>query len=465
MMPSADFHSLAATDLLIGYARRDFSPVEVMRAILARVETVNPKINALFHIRTEDVLAEAQASEARWMRTAPQGLLDGVPVTIKDSIAAAGMPYWRGTRGNRGNPLSRYDSPPAARLREAGALIFAKATMPDFGMFGAGVSTAHGITRNPWNTDFNTGGSSSGGAAAVAARLGPLTVGSDIGGSVRIPAAFCGLAAIKPTQGRIPHLPPSPIRSAGPLTRTVRDTALLLSVLSGADARDYGSLPPGHPPYHEQLAGGVSGLRLGLLLDLGFGAPPEPAVEQAIRQAAAVLEAQGATIVILPPLVNADPMPFIRLIFDVRSRIEFESMSPEAQAQVHPAIRAQCMALAEVSALDLSRAFDRVEVMKAEALAVTAQVDYVLAPTTGVAGFPAEALAPDPADILGVATWTAAFNQTGQPAAVVRAGFDERGLPIGLQVIGPRHDDLGVLRVAAAYEAAAEPGLPWPDPV
>ena len=194
--------------------------------------------------------------------------------------------------------------------------------MPDLGMLASGVSTAHGVTRNPWNLAFNTGGSSSGGAAAVAAGLGPLTVGSDIAGSVRLPAAHCGLASIKPTQGRIPHLPPSPIRSAGPLARTVKDAALLLSVLARPDPRDYGSAAPDDVAYHERLSDAPAGLKLGLIVDAGFGIEPEPAVRGAIEQAAACLAAAGAEIVRLPPLLDFDPTAALNRIFAVRSRLE-----------------------------------------------------------------------------------------------------------------------------------------------
>ena len=244
MVGTADLCSMDATDLLQGYATRRFSPVEVLEAVLARTEELNPRYNAFFHLMAEDALALAAQSEKRWFAGLPTGTLDGVPVSIKDSIAAEGTPMWRGAKAYKDGPPSAYDSPPAARLKEAGALLFGKTTMPDFGMFGAGVSTAHGITRNPWNTAFNTGGSSSGGGAALAARLGPLAVGSDIGGSLRLPAALCGLATLKPTQGRVPHLPPSPLRTAGPMARTVRDVALMLTVLSRPDLRDYGGLAP-----------------------------------------------------------------------------------------------------------------------------------------------------------------------------------------------------------------------------
>ena len=455
---------MTATELLQAYAERTVSPVDVMSAVLERAQTLNPKINALFHIVADSALAQARASQARWSAGRPSGALDGVPVTVKDSIAVAGMPYWRGCKGNMNKPFPAYDSPPAARLKEAGAIIFAKTTMPDMGMFGAGVSTAHGITRNPWNLAFNTAGSSSGGAAAVAAGLGPFTVGSDIGGSVRLPAALCGLSSIKPTQGRIPHLPPSPIRSAGPLARTVRDTALLLSVLSIPDARDYGSLAPDAVAYADHLDLDVRGLRLGLLLDPGFGDPLEPAVREAIERAAARLREAGAVIEPVAPLTTPAIVDALNKVFAVRSRIELDGMPAEARAGVHPAIVEMCKGVDGVSGLDLSRASDFVEYTKAAVIAATSAFDYVIAPTTPVVNFPAEAIAPRDDDLMGFAAFTALFNQTGQPAAVTCCGFDARGLPIGLQVIGARFDDLGVLKLAAAYEKMRGFDIAWPYP-
>ena len=222
MVSQIDLCSMDASELVAGYAARLFSPVEVLKAVLRRAEALNPLYNMFFYVAAEEALAAAAGSEQRWHEGRPVGLLDGVPVSIKDSVAAVGMPMWRGARAYMDNPASGYNSPPAARLKESGAILFAKTTMPDFGMFGAGVSTAHGITRNPWAPFYNTGGSSSGAGAALAARVGPLSVGSDIGGSLRLPASLCGLATLKPTQGRIPHLPPSPIRTTGPMARSVR---------------------------------------------------------------------------------------------------------------------------------------------------------------------------------------------------------------------------------------------------
>ena len=224
-----------------------------MRTTLAHAEAVNPKINALVNFRPDEALAEARASEERWRNGAPLGLLDGVPMTVKDSIAIVGWPYSHGIKANENIAPSNYNSPPALALLESGAPIFAKTTMPDCGLMASGLSSLYGVTRNPWGLAWNTGGSSSGGGASIAAGVGFVTIGTDIAGSVRLPSSHCGLASLKPTHGRVPHLPPDFMRMAGPMGRRVEDIARLLTVLSRADERDTWAFPNDGVPYHERL--------------------------------------------------------------------------------------------------------------------------------------------------------------------------------------------------------------------
>ena len=462
MTSRSDFCSLTAEELIAGFKHHDFSPVEVTQAVLERTALINPKINAFFHISPDEALAAAHASEKRWLDNEPSGLLDGVPVSIKDSVATKDTPRWLGARAFIDRPWSTSDSPPAARLRESGAVIFAKTTMPDLGMFGAGVSTAHGITRNPWDLRFNTGGSSSGGCAALASRLGPLTVGTDIGGSLRLPAGMCGLTSIKPTQGRVPHLPPSPMRSAGPISRTVRDCALMLSVLAQPDGRDHSSLPPEGLAYHEHLDRDVKGLKIGLMLDMGFGLPLDDAVRKAVTTAAHRFSLAGAHVELVQPL-NMDPMEAIERIFAVRLSVELNRLPMEQHADVHHLIRKMCRGIDRFTSAMYGESMDLLEGAKSEFLARTTAFDYVLTPILPVVGFPAEDVGPDPTAPMSVGPYTILLNQTGQPAASVCCGFDERGLPIGLQIIGPRFDDLGVLQIASFYENARDFTMKWPN--
>ena len=274
-------HDLSAHELSQAYRTRRLSPVEATRAALARMDMWESKINAMYVIDADGALAQAAASQARWRDGAPLSALDGVPVTIKDNIAVKGIPTPVGTAAGDMTP-SATDAPPSARLREAGCIILGKTTMPDYGMLVSGVSSLHGITRNPWNLARNSAGSSSGAGAAIVAGYGPLALGTDIAGSVRLPAAYVGIFALKPSLGRIPIYPPYLGRVVGPMTRTVMDAALAMTALTKPDPRDYMALPYQEIDWPGLLDGDVKGKKLGLLLDVGVGIKPQPAVQQAV---------------------------------------------------------------------------------------------------------------------------------------------------------------------------------------
>ncbi len=265
-------HDLSAAELLAAYRARSLSPVEVTQAILDHIARWEPQLHATWLLRPEEALAQARASETRWLRGAPCGPLDGVPVTIKDNIATRGDPTPLGTAATPLVPAAA-DAPPAARLREAGAVLVTKTTMPDYGMLSSGLSSFHALARNPWDLTKGPGGSSAGAGAAAAAGYGPLHVGTDIGGSIRLPASWCGVFGLKPSLGRIPIDPPYTGRAAGPMTRTVQDAALMMQVLSRPDARDSMSLPMQDIAWDrfDPGSGHLRGLRLGLLLDAGCG--------------------------------------------------------------------------------------------------------------------------------------------------------------------------------------------------
>ncbi|MGC4025501.1 MAG: amidase family protein [Mesorhizobium sp.] len=295
-MSANELTNMSVRTLTNSFLKGELSPVEVLKSVLDQVERHNGELNGLFSIRADEAMEGAKASEKRWRDAAPLGLLDGVPMTVKDSVAMKGWPYFHGIAANRNAPPSVIDSPPAARLKETAAVIFAKTVMPDCGLLAAGVSSLFGIVRNPWNTAFNTGGSSAGAGASLANGMGFLSVGSDIAGSVRLPASHCGLVALKPTQGRIPHLSPDSMRSAGPMARTTEDTAYLMTVLSGADERDLWSFPPDSTQYQEGLERNLRGVRIGVLTDMGFGPKPEAAVRAAVEDAGKALAADGAIV-------------------------------------------------------------------------------------------------------------------------------------------------------------------------
>src|SRR3954466_16222976 len=271
-----DLHALSAAELLDLYQRKAASPVEATRAVLARIDAWEPHLRATYALDPQGALAQAEASQARWLKGAPAGLLDGVPVTIKENIATQGVPVPLGTAATELAPAER-DAPPAARLRESGAVILGKTTMPDYGMLSSGLSSFHPLTRNPWDLTRGPGGSSAGAGAAAAAGYGPLHVGTDIGGSVRLPAGWCGIVTLKPSLGRIPIHPPYAGRVAGPMTRSVEDAALMMAVLSRPDARDTMSLPWQDIAWM-QLDREVRGLKIGLLMDAGWGLAVEPEI-------------------------------------------------------------------------------------------------------------------------------------------------------------------------------------------
>ncbi len=328
---------MSAVELLRLYQRRELSPVEAMRSVIERVEAYEPHIHATFLYAPERALSEARASEARWAKGEPIGPLDGLPVTIKDNIATRGDPKPVGTAAGDLTP-QKEDAPPAARLREAGAIMFTKTTMPDYGMLSSGLSSFHPLARNPWKLDRNPGGSSSGAGAAAAALYGPLHLGTDIGGSVRLPAGWCGIFGLKPSAGRIPIDPPYVGRVAGPMTRDVDDAALMMATLSLPDARDYTSLKYEKLDWIVEPAP-LKGLRVGLLLEAGCGEQPTPEVTAAVERAAKDLEAAGAHVEPLEPFLTQDMLDGLDKFWRARALNDIRALTPDRHALVLPFIR------------------------------------------------------------------------------------------------------------------------------
>ena len=456
---------MSALEMLRLYRTRELSPVEAMKSVIERVEAYEPHIHATFLYAPERALSEARASEARWAKGEPVGPLDGLPVTVKDNIATKGDPTPVGTAASDMTPATD-DAPPAARLREAGAIMFTKTTMPDYGMLSSGLSSYHPLARNPWKLDRNPGGSSAGAGAAAAALYGPLHVGTDIGGSVRLPAGWCGIFALKPSAGRIPIDPPYIGRVTGPMTRDAADAALLMATLSLPDVRDYASLK------YEQLdwivePSPLEGLRVGLLLEAGCGVPPTPEVKAAVQRAAKDFEAAGAHVEPLKPFLTQDMLDGLDRFWRIRGLIDMERLSAERRAKILPFIRDWAESAANLSAEDGFHAFSQIMGMRKAAIEATVPFDYVLSPTAPMTAFPAEWPSPsrDPLNPLPQIGFTAVFNMSEQPAASVNCGYDADGLPIGLQIVGRRFDDLGVLAVARAFEAIrAFEARPWPEP-
>jgi aspartyl-tRNA(Asn)/glutamyl-tRNA(Gln) amidotransferase subunit A len=465
-MPQA-LHELSAPALVELYRRREVSPVEVARSVLAHVERWEHHLQALFLLRPDLVLDQARASEARWQRGAPLGLIDGVPVTIKDNIATRGDPTPLGTAATELLPAAA-DAPPAARVREHGGVILAKTTMPDYGMLSSGLSSYHKLARNPWDRTKTPGGSSAGAGAAAAAGYAPLHIGTDIGGSLRLPAGWCGIFTLKPSLGRVPIDPPYIGRAAGPMTRTVADAALLMDVLSRPDDRDSMSLPAQQIDWASFEAGAerLRGLRIGLLLDAGCGMPVEPEVRAAVQRAALVFERAGAVVAPMKPFMTQAMLDGMDHFWRMRSHVDMRGLAPDVKARVLPYIRQWADSAVGMTGEAVFRAFNQFHVTRVTTVNACRPFDYVLSPTSPVPAFAAELPSPtnDPLRPLEHIGFTVPFNMSEQPAASINCGYTSSGLPIGLQIAGRRFDDLGVLQVARAFEQLREEQRPWPQP-
>ena len=457
-----DLADLTATELLARYRSKQLSPVEVAGAVLERIEAWDPRLHAFYTLDATAVREAARASEARWMKGEPMGALDGVPITIKENIATKGTPVPLGTAATVLTPAAE-DAPAAARVREAGAVILGKTTMPDYGMLSSGLSSFHPLARNPWDITKNPGGSSAGAGTAGAAGFGPLHLGTDIGGSVRLPAGWCGLVGLKPSFGRVPVDPPYIGRVAGPMTRDVADNALLMAVISGADARDYMSLPPETIAW-DGLDRSVKGLRIGLMMDAGAGAAPEPEVAAAIEAAAHTFAASGAIVTSIPPFLTREMLDGLDVFWRTRSWSDMAALPPERLAKVLPYIRQWAEPGAHYTGLEVYRGFSQIFAMRAAAQKAFRDLDYLLSPTAPMPSYAAELPGPtnDPARPFEHIGFTVAFNMSEQPAISINCGYTSSGLPIGLQIVGHRFDDLGVLQMAKAYEGMRPPQLPWP---
>ena len=466
-----DIHNLSAAELTNAYASGSLTPIDATKAALARMDAWETHVNAMYLIHREQALLDAGAATARWQSGKPLSAIDGVPVTIKENIKTRGDNAPIGTRANEHQPAPTTDSPAAARVRESGAVILGKTTMPDFGMLSSGVSSIHGITRNPWRLDRNTSGSSSGAAAAVVAGYGPLHLGTDIGGSVRLPATHGGFFALKPSGGRVPINPPFMGRVAGPMTRTVADAARLMNVVTGADHRDYTSLPAQQFDYVAAVDSAgpadLRGLKIGLIDAMGVGLAPHPEIVSATNNAAKALADAGAHVEPLRSFLTADMLENMNLFFEARSHNDYLALSPDQQGKVLPFIVEWCTWRANAfTGRQVMAAYNKIIEMREAAVLACQPYDYVISPTSPILPYAAESCCPgdDPRDALPHIAFTVAYNMSEQPAASLNWCYSTDGLPIGVQIIGRRFDDVGVMRVARAMEQLRPAQRAWPEP-
>lgn len=459
----ANLADLPATELLRLYARRALSPLAVTQSVIARAEAAEPHLHALYAFAPEAALAAARASEARWMKAEPLPL-DGVPVTIKENVARQGVPMPLGTAARDDAAPSPIDAPATARLREDGAVILAATTMPDYGMLSSGLSSFHPLTRNPWDLAKGPGGSSSGAGAAAAAGYGPLHLGTDIGGSIRLPASWCGVVGLKPSHGRVPLDPPYYGRCAGPLARSVADAALMMRTLSRPDERDATALPPADLPWLDLDGMALKGLRLGLVMEAGAGLPLDPANRAVIETAARLLAEAGAIVEPVPAFLTPSMLDGLDLFWRQRASLDIEALDENRRARVLPFIRDWAAGGRNLSGAAVFHGMSQMAAMRDAALAAIRPFDFLIGPVSPNPPFPAEHASPtnDPARAMAHIAYTVPFNMSEQPAISVPAGVTPGGLPVGLQIAGRRFDDVGVLRLARAVERIRPALPPWP---
>jgi aspartyl-tRNA(Asn)/glutamyl-tRNA(Gln) amidotransferase subunit A len=470
-LTNTDLTQTPAHELLALYRSGQASPVEVTQAVLSRIERVNPQINAFCLVDEDAAMASARASEARWHahrhQGADVGALDGVPASIKDLILTRGWPTLRGSRTVDPDQAWDVDAPATARLREAGAVLLGKTTTPEFGCKGETNSPATGITRNPWNLNHTPGGSSGGTAAAVAAGLGPIGVGTDGAGSVRIPAAFCGNVGLKPSFGRVPAYPLSPFGSVahlGPHTMSVRDAALMTNVLKQPDARDWTSLPPDASDYTVGLEDGIRGLRIAYSPTLGYAKNVHPEIAAAVDAAVQQLQALGAHVEQIDPGFE-DPLDITTGLWFLGAYTVWKGLSAEQQAVADPDFQTEAELGAQLSALQIQQLNQRRGVLGSHMRQFMQRFDLLVTPAVSIPAFEARAagtVAMNPVSMLGWTPFSYPFNLTQQPAITVPCGLTQSGLPMGLQIVGPMFGDALVLRAARAYESlmpVARPNL------
>jgi aspartyl-tRNA(Asn)/glutamyl-tRNA(Gln) amidotransferase subunit A len=453
---SHEITDLSAIALLNHYRNRTLSPVEVVQATLQRIATYEKWVNAFVLVDEERAIADARASEDRWFRGKPSGIVDGIPTTVKDLLLTQGWPTLRGSKAIFPDQDWNDDAPAVAQLRSQGAIFLGKTTTSEFGWKGVTESPLTGITRNPWNLDRTPGGSSGGAAVAAALGLGSLHVSTDGGGSTRLPAALTGVFGFKPTFGRVAGYPSahtSTLFHIGATTRTVEDAALLMNAIAHPDPRDWYALPDDHQDYLQNLAAGVSGLRIAYSPRLGY-AEVDPEVAQRVESAVAVLRALGAVVETVDPGFE-NPFPTFRIFWITGAAKLLRSFSEAQRALVEPGLQASAEAGEHITLEEYQTALDHREALGRQMSLFHQKYDLLLTPTLPVTAFPVGHSYPPSDRYSAGLSWTPftyPFNLTQQPAASVPCGFTREGLPVGLQIVGAKYQDALVLRAAKAYE-------------
>ena len=454
---SGDIAFLTATELLALYASKKLSSVEATNAALSQIRRHNGAVNAFCLVDEERAFAAAKASEARWMRNEPLGLLDGVPCSVKDLLVTKGWPSLRGSRTIARDQAWEENAPSVDRLLESGAVLLGKTTTPEFGWKGVTDSPLTGLTRNPWDLSKTPGGSSGGAAVAAALGMGALHIGTDGGGSIRIPASFTGIFGLKPTHGRVPAYPPSPfaeVAHIGPMTRGVEDAALMLQIMAQPDRRDWQALTTAPPDYRSGLKDGVQGLRIGYSRDLEF-AEVDPEVERLVLEGCAIFKSMGSRISPINLDLSASGEAF-RAYWCAGLSHLVSKLDPDLRDAVDPALLKAAEFGASLSLPEYLRLMAERGPICHKLSTAFADFDLLVTPATPIPAFAAGRECPTAGD-WDWTSWTPftyPFNLSQQPAAVVCCGRTSAGLPAALQIVGPRLADALVLRAAYALQQA-----------
>lgn len=450
---------MAATDLIRHYASGDLSPVDVVADTLDRIHALEPSLNAFSVIMDKDAREAASQSLER-IRRGEARPLEGIPVTIKNAYDVAGYETATDCHAVRSKTPAD-DNPVVARLREAGAVFVGKTNMSELGWSGISRNPVTGITHNPWGHGLNAGASSAGAGVAAAAGFGPLHLGSDGAGSIRMPAHFCGIFGLKPTYGRVPHVPVSNNDYAtyiGPMTRTVADAALMLEIMSGPHHLDHTCCEAMPAPYLSKLGASMKGKKVAFSPDLGH-ARVDSEIAQIVRNAVGVLASDlQANVEETTPAWGPAGPELGRFFWSVLwgRRV---SLLPEWEDRMGSDLVACIREGSSYSAADYINNRERKYAYIAEMAAFLDDFDYLVTPVASVAAFPVELVQPPhwPGHAWDWLAWSEfmyPFNMSGQPAASIPCGFTQAGLPVGLQIVGKRFDDLGVLQLAAAFQEA-----------
>lgn len=454
----------SATELLSTYSQKTLSPVEVTKAVLERIEKYNPVFNAFRIFDADSALNEAKASETRWSQGKPCGLVDGIPVTIKDLVATKGWSTRRGSLTTSDDGPWDEDAPLVARLRSHGAILLGKTTTPEYGWKGVTDSPLTGITRNPWDPAKTPGGSSGGAAAAAAACMGPLHHGSDGGGSIRMPSGYTGIYGLKPTFGRVPTWPASgfgTLSHQGPMTRTVDDAALMLTVMAEADPRDWYALPSSEINWRDSIGRSVKGWRIAYSPDLGH-AKVDPEIAALVKSAAETFVTLGAHIEEVDPGLGNQHDLFRTFWYTGAARLQ-KTMSTDELEILDPGFREVGIEGADITLDQYLNANSEREIAGTKLNQFFAKYDLLLTPTLPKTAFEAGEEVPKDSGMDRWTRWTPfsyPFNLGRHPAASIPCGLCSNGLPAGLQIVGPMNRDDRVLTASRAYEMCHPIQLP-----